>query len=323
MKKNLAVISGLAVALAVSLVSVGADGVTDKELRVATQPGPIYSPIFVVKQKGWLEEDLKKDGVTVKWSSFTSGPPMNESFAAGQQDIGFVGDTPAIIGKSSGQDNRIFATAASGPKGFALAVIKDSPIKTVAELKGKKVAVTKGSYAHHLLVLLLQNAGLTVADIQLIHLTPPDLVAIFSKGDVDAAVTWEPFLSKLEDVGGKVIADGTGVKLGLLVIFSTQKYLDRNPEVAKKFIQAYKRGAEFIKEHPAEAATIIAAEIKLPPAQLLKLFEKFDYNPAITAADIDELKKSEEFLRGIKLTRNAVDIDSFVDTQYLKAAGIQ
>jgi len=80
------------------------------ELRIATQPAPHYAPIFVAKQKHWLEDDLAKDGVTVKWSSFVAGPPENESFAAGQQDVGFMGDTPAIIARSA---DRIRASSAS------------------------------------------------------------------------------------------------------------------------------------------------------------------------------------------------------------------
>jgi sulfonate transport system substrate-binding protein len=148
------------------------------ELRLATQPAPLYAPIFVAKQKHWIEDELKKDGVTVKWSSFVAGPPENESFAAGQQDVGVMGDTPALIARAAGQNTRIVGISAVGPKALALAVPKDSTLKTAAELKGKRVAVTKGSYAHHLLYVILKNAGLQFSDIKLVHLPPADLVSV-------------------------------------------------------------------------------------------------------------------------------------------------
>jgi sulfonate transport system substrate-binding protein len=183
------------------------------ELRIATQPAPLYAPIFVAKQKHWLEDELRKDGITVKWSSFVAGPPENEAFAAGQQDIGFIGDTPVIIARSAGLDTRVVGTAVIGPKALALVASRKSGIRTLADLKGKRIAVTKGSYAHHLLYLLLQKANLNTNDINLIHLAPADLVNAFNHGDVDAAVTWEPFLSRIEGNGIR-IADGTGIKQG-------------------------------------------------------------------------------------------------------------
>lgn len=312
-----------AAAAAIALApSASAQG-KSSEIRIATQPSPIYAPIFIAKENGWLEDDLKKDGVAVKWSSFTSGPPINESFAANQIDIGFLGDTPPIVAKSAGQDNIIFSTSAIGPKAIAVAVQKDSPIKTPADLKGKKIGVTKGSYTHHLLVLVLKNAGLKTDDVKLIHLAPPDLVTTFAKGEIDAAATWDPFLLQLEDAGGKILVDGTGIKEGLLVIVANRQYAEANPNAIKKLLLAYNRGNEFIKANPEEAAKIVAKHVKLNPEQTAKLLKKFDYSQPITPTTIAELKKTEEFLFDNSIIRKHVDIDSFVDAKYLKDAGLQ
>jgi len=312
-----------AASIAAIALSPSAFAQKSSEIRIATQPSPIYAPIFVAKEKGWLEEDLKKDGVSVKWSSFTSGPPINESFAAGQIDIGFLGDTPPIIAKSAGQDNIIFSVSAVGPTAIAVAVQKGSDIKTPADLKGKKIGVTKGSYTHHLLVLVLKNAGLKPDDVKLIHLAPPDLVTTFVKGDIDAAATWDPFLLQLEDAGGRVLADGKGIKEGLLVIVATRKFAEANPEAIKKLLLVYKRGYDFIKSNPDDAAKIISTHVKLSPEQAAKLLKKFDYTEAITTTTIAELKKTEDFLFENGIIRKHVDIDSFVDTKYLKDAGLQ
>jgi sulfonate transport system substrate-binding protein len=304
-------------------VSTYGSPVQANELRIATQPAPLYAPIFVAKQKHWIEDELAKEGVTVKWSSFVAGPPENESFAAGQQDLGVMGDTPAIIARSAGQNTRIIGISAVGPKALAVVVPKGSLIKTAADLRGKRVAVTKGSYAHHLLYVVLKNAGLQLSDIKLIHLPPADLVLALNHGDVDAASTWEPYLSKLEENGARVLADGTGIKKGELVIIAADEYAKKNPRIVEKVLQIYKRGYDFLKANPKQAAELIASDVKLSAEQASRVLAKVDFDPVVRPEHVDELKRTEEFLRSHELTKNRVDIDAFVDTRYLKAAGLK
>ena len=171
--------SGIVLTLLFAVLSVNLvpGSATANEIRIATQPSPFCASILVAKHKGWLEEELAKVGAkpAIKWTSFAAGPPMNESFAAGQQDIGILGDTPAIIGKAAGIDTKIIGITASGPRSLAVIVPTKSNIRSPKELKGKKVAVVKGSYAHHLLVLILQKGGLTTNDIEFINLSQADI----------------------------------------------------------------------------------------------------------------------------------------------------
>jgi sulfonate transport system substrate-binding protein len=296
------------------------------EIRIATQPIPAYSPIFVAKHKGFIEEELAriKTKSPIKWSSFAAGPPINESFAAGQQDIGLLGDVPAIIGKSAGINTKIIALTSSGPKTLAVVVPTRSAITTPAALRGKKVAVVKGSYAHHLLLLVLQKGGLTANDIELINLSQADIATAIVNGNVDAAAVWEPLLTKLSTQGSvRVLADGTGIKKGILVIIATNDFITKNRAAAKAVLKAYQRGADFIKARPAEAAKLIAADVNLTPELLLALFKKFDYNPAIQQEDISEIKKSEAFLQSNGLIRSDVNIDTFADPSLTKELGLK
>jgi len=286
------------------------------ELRIATQPIPQYAPIFVAKHKKWVEEELAKVGAkpTIKWTSFSAGPPINESFAAGQQDIGFLGDTPAIIGKAAGIDTRIVGLTSTGPKALAVVVPAKSTIRSPKDLKGKKVAVVKGSYAHHLLVLVLQKGGLTVNDIEFINLSQADIATAIVNGNIDAAAVWEPLITKLESQGAvRVLADGTGIKKGALVIIATTNFASKYREQVKALLRAYQLGAKFIKSNPKEAAQLIAADVNLKPELLLKVFPKLDYNPAIQADDIEEIKKTEAFMRNAGLIKTSVNIDKFAD----------
>jgi sulfonate transport system substrate-binding protein len=297
------------------------------EIRIATQPIPHYSPIFVAKQKKWIEEELKKAGfsaVTVKWASFAAGPPINESFAAGQQDFGLLGDTPAIIAKSAGINTRVVALTSDGPKSLAVVVPTNSSIKSPKELKGKKVAVVKGSYAHHLLVLVLQKGGLTTGDIQLINLSQADIATAIANGNIDAAAIWEPLITSLETKGiARVLADGTGIKKGVLVLVVSNDFLQKHRDQTKAVLRAYQRGADFIKSNPKDAAQLIATDVSLPSDLLLKVFTKFNYNPAIRNDDIEELKKSEAFMKSTGLIKTAVNINDFVDTGIGRESGLK
>ncbi len=295
-----------------------------KTIRVALQPTPMYAPIFVVKAKGWLEEAVKPLGATVQWSSFPAGPPINEAMAAGQQDIGFMGDTPALIARAAGQDTRVIALTATGPKSLAVMVRQDSPLTSPRDLKGKKVAVVKGSYAHHLLVLVLASAGLTTSDIDLINLPHADIATALASGDIEAGCFWEPLVTRLTENGtARVLADGTGIKQGDLFIIAVNAFASRNPDLTAAFLRAFERGREFIRDHPDEAAACITKDIGLPPDQVARLLAKLDFNPALTPQTTEELKKTEAFLRASGITKNPVDIAAFLDPRYLQAAGIE
>ncbi|MGC9966009.1 MAG: aliphatic sulfonate ABC transporter substrate-binding protein [Geobacteraceae bacterium] len=296
------------------------------EIRIATQPIPHYAPIFVAKHKEWLEEELAKAGAkpVIKWASFSAGPPINESFAAGQQDIGFLGDTPAIIGRAAGIDTRIIGLASNGPESLAVIVPTKSNIKSPKDLRGKKAAVVKGSYAHHLLVLVLQKEGLTVNDIDLINLSQADIATAIVNGNIDAAAVWEPIITKLESEGAvRVLTDGTGIKKGILVIIATNDFAGKHREQTKALLRAYQRGAQFIESNPKEAAQLIAGDVNLPADLLLKVLAKFDFHPAIHADDIDEIKASEAFMLSAGLIKTPVNIDAFVDVDLARESGIK
>ncbi len=300
---------------AVAALGVFAPGVARAdEIRIATQPIPHYAPIFVAKHKGWLDEELAQAGAPeIKWASFAAGPPINESFAAGQQDIGFLGDTPALIGRAAGIDTRIIGITSTGPKTLAVIVEADSPIRTAADLRGKKVAVTKGSYAHHLLALVLQQGGLGFGDIEQINLPNAEVATTLIKGDIDAGAVWEPVLTKFRNQGEiRVLADGTGIKAGLLVIIAAEDFIKTKPKQVKALLRAYQRGADYIRNHPKEAAELVADDTKLSADLLQQVFANFDYAPPVDDAAVQEIKKSEAFMRGVGLIRTPVDVDAFV-----------
>jgi sulfonate transport system substrate-binding protein len=291
----------------------GAPRTGTKEVRIALQPIPQFAPLYVAKEKGWLQEKFLRQGAIVKWSSFLAGPPMNESFASGEQDIGLMGDAPAIIGRAAGIDMRIIGRTSSGPTTLAVVVGKHSPISSPRDLRGKKVATVKGSYAHHLLTIVLRNGGMTTDDIRFLNMSQGDIATALEKGDIDAAAVWEPLITRLSDQGtARVLVDGTGLKKGILVIVATKAFVDRDSVLVQKFLEVYERGREYIRENPREAARLLSVEVKLPPRQLERVLARLDFDPRLSDDDIAELKSSEEFMSAARIIKERVDIATFL-----------
>ena len=313
--------------LPAALILAGALQAQAADLRIGYAPNTFYAPILVAKQKKWLDEELAAAGAgstTVKWQSFSAGPMMNEAIAAGQLDVIFTGDFPAILGKATGFDIRLIGISSSGYRSQAGVVLANSPITSVKELKGKKVATFRGTISHHLLVVALKEAGLKPSDIELVNLTLPDMNNALQRGEVDAAFLWEPMFSKLElDKSIRVIRDGKGLKNAIAVIEATDEFASKRRAEAKALLKAFQRGAELIKRHPDEAAKLVAAELNQPEPIIRRSLDKFIYGPAFSAEIVAALNDAEAFLREQNFSRVKVDVDKFIDRSLLGELGIK
>ena len=145
------------------------------------------------------------------WSDFTSGPPMLQAMGAGSVDIGGVGDAPPVFAASGGEQVAIVGARTAGPNGAALVVPKNSPITSISQLKGKKIAVAQGSSADYHLLTVLNKAGLTTKQVTLDYLQPADALAAFNSGHVDAWDIWSPYIEQVVGAGNaRVLVNGTG-----------------------------------------------------------------------------------------------------------------
>src|ERR1700742_204881 len=166
--------------------------------------------IAILKANGELEKALAPLGITVTWHEFSSGLPLLEAINVGSVDFGAdVADTVPIFAQAAGAKIAYVAEEAASPSAQAILVPKDSPVKTLADLRGKKVAVTKGAGSHFLLLAALAKSGLTFKDITPAYLTPADGRAAFVSNNVDAWVAWDPFLtSASRQSGARILSDG-------------------------------------------------------------------------------------------------------------------
>lgn len=292
-----------------------------KVIRIAAQTYPLYSPINLAYELGYVEEELKNAGYTLQWTDYASGPLVNEAVAAGEADLGYMADLPAIIAKSSGQDIQVVSGVSSGERSLAVLVKKDSAINTIQDLKGKKIAYASGSYAQHLLALVLDQAGLTFDDVESINLGAADSPAALEAGEVDAIVIWEQFITKLttEDIA-RVLIDGTGIKKSNMVVYSVKPYAEANPEAIQAFIKAINRGAEYVKSNPADAAARLAKTYSVTEEQMSIILGNFNFSVVLTQEDIDEILKVANYAHEAGIIENAVD-ESFITTKYISGAG--
>lgn len=162
-----------------------------KEVRIGYQKTGV---LVIARQQGTIEKRLAASGTSVKWVEFTSGPPMLEAVSNGSIDFGAVGDSPPIFAQAANA-NIVYAAASPISNGQGILVLANSPIKTIADLKGKRVGFTKGSSAHNVVVLTLAKAGLTYEDITPVYLTPPDAGPAFANGSIDAWAVWDPYFA--------------------------------------------------------------------------------------------------------------------------------
>src|SRR5882757_9807974 len=215
--------------MSIALAGVGASYGQDKVVRIGFQK---YGKLVLLKSKGTLEEKLKAAGYKVVWTEFPSGPPLLEALNIGAIDFGNTGEAPPIFAQAAGAPIQYVAYEPPAPKGEAILVPRDSPLKSVADLKGRKVALNKGSNVHYLLVKALEQAGLKYSDIEPVFLAPADARAAFERGAVDAWVIWDPFQAAAEAAtGARTLADGSGIVSNYQFYFASKKFIAADPKI--------------------------------------------------------------------------------------------
>ncbi|MDR2033829.1 MAG: aliphatic sulfonate ABC transporter substrate-binding protein [Helicobacteraceae bacterium] len=311
-------------AIAIALFAFELFAAQKPTLRIAAQQTPAYASLWVAKELGWFDEEFKKVGATYTWNVFSAGPLVNEALSADGADLGVSGDQPAITARSAGLDVIVVANLGSGERTIGLIAPPNSSLKTVKDFKGKKIAYGKGSTVHHLLDLLLKENGLSKSDVEHINLGAEDIGAALDRGDVDGALTWDHTLTKLISEGrARLIADGSGIKLTNRVNYVTRSFAEKHPEVIAAYIRAIDRGAQWIEgDNKDEAYKLLAPIFKLDRDTFSKVFANQKLYTKFSKRDLDEIRSVKDYLLKERLIRNDIDIDKFITTKYIEAAGI-
>jgi aliphatic sulfonates family ABC transporter substrate-binding protein len=258
MKNIVRLFTSLALALVFfSLVPAGrALADAPKALRIGYQK---IGALLILKQQGLLEKRLAAQGVTVQWVEFQSGPPLIEALNAGAIDFGYTGDTPPLFAQAAGVNFVYVASIPAPGASNAILVRKDSGIKTLADLRGKRIAFVKGSSAHNVLVQVLAKAGIPYGDVQPVYLSAADAGAAFRSGSVDAWSIWDPFYAVAQrDPNTRVLTDAQGVAPSNSFFLASRDYAAANPEVIKAIIEETRHAWRWAEGHQAELAQVLS-----------------------------------------------------------------
>lgn len=232
-------------------------------------------------------------GVKVEWKEFPAGPQTLEALNAGSIDFGYTGDTPVIFALSGNKPINYLAYEVNSKNAHSLLLAKGSPIKTLQDLKGKRIALMKGSSAHYFLAQILNKANLTWQDIQPIWLTPADGRAALDKKSIDAWAIWDPYSSAAQLKGdNQVLISASEFPPAYSFYLSSPKFLSAHSKQAHKIIETLNQTDDWIQAHPDEAVKILAESTGLDEAVAKKVFE--NRLPSVQAKLVDENTLQEQ-----------------------------
>jgi aliphatic sulfonates family ABC transporter substrate-binding protein len=253
---------GLALAALVASTAAPTSADPAKELRIGYQKDGV---LLIVKQQGLLEKRLAQSGIKLSWVEFQSGPPLLEALNSGAIDFGQTGDTPPIYAQAAGSRLVYLAAAPDAGKRSGILVRADAGITTIADLKGKRVAFTRGSSAHNIVVRLLATAGLTYADIQPVNLQPADAAAAFRNGGIDAWAIWDPFFALGQRFpNARTLTDAQKATSNRFFLAGAD-YAEQNPDTVAAFVEELDRASRWATAHPAELAALFSAATGVDP----------------------------------------------------------
>jgi len=260
-----------------------------REIRIGTQKGGFFP---AVRQRHTVENFFAPLGIDVKWVDFQFGPPLLEAINVGSVDFGYVGDSPPIFAQAANARIRYVAAVKSEGNTQAIIVPKDSPIRTLADLKGKRVAFGKGSSAHNLLVAALEKAGLTWSDITPAPLAPADATAAFVKGSVDAWSIWDPYLALAElKQGARVIAFDKDVHKPNAFYIASTDFVEKYPAQVARLNAVFATEGVWADQHHEDVAKAQAEATGVDIEAIRRFVDRSNYH--VVPID-DEVIKSQQ-----------------------------
>ncbi|PMQ09596.1 sulfonate ABC transporter substrate-binding protein [Janthinobacterium sp. AD80] len=261
-----------------------AKGEVQVQVRIGYQK---YGTLTLLKGRGTLEKRLAEQGVGVKWTEFPAGPVLLEGLNVGSIDFGTVGEAPPIFAQAAGANLVYVGNEPASPASEAIVVPKGSSLRTLADLKGKKIALNKGSNVHYLLLKALEKAGISYADIQPVFLPPADARAAFERGSVDAWAIWDPFLAAAEkQLGARVLADGKGLVANYQFYLASRTYAEKNPEILRIVLDEVAKVDDWGRNNPEEVATILSAQTGLGKDVVALAASRYAYGVKPVSIDV-------------------------------------
>ena len=311
-----------------------------KEVTIGVQDTDISA--IVANEKGYFAQVFKEENINakVKLVMFDAGPAIMEAFSADSLDFGCLGDQPCISAIATGCPAEIIGTYRTQKTGTAVIANRNSKIEKVADLKGKKIGLTLGSNAEHLLNIVLEDAGLTQKDVEIVALEQADMLSVLQTGDIDAAAVWEPRISQSKEYAFR-LADGEGTydkdgkqtkKVGYKYFCNpfaaNTAFTSKNKEITTAVLKALEMGAKYTDENTEDAINILANYTGVDANVASASVNCENRDVAVTDEKIEAFKATVEFLISSGqfdtssddcVIKSADDITKYINTSYYDA----
>ena len=273
-----------------------------------------YGLLPIIKARGDLDKALKNKGVNVKWVEFPAGPQLLEGLNVGSVVFGEAGEAPPIFAQAANANLVYIANQPKAPLSEALIIPKDSSIKSIQDLKGKRVVLNKGSNVHYLLLKVLEANHLKLDDIQVVYLPPADARAAFEKGAVDAWVIWDPFYAAAEkQLGAKVIATGENLVSNHQFYLADRKFAEQHPDILKAVVNELNTTTQWVSQHQSDAARLLEKPTGLPLDVLNTSISRMGFGVAPISS---EVAKEQQYVADAfyqqKLIPNKINIQAAI-----------
>lgn len=274
---------------------VRADG--PRELRIGFQKNGV---LLIAKQQGVLERRFGQSGIQVKWTEFSFGPPLLEALNVGSIDYGPTGDAPPIFAQAARANLYYAAANETAGNGSALLVPAGSPIRTLADLKGRRIGFARASSAHNLTLAAIEKAGLAYTDFTPVYLPPADARAAFERGAIDAWTIWDPYFAIAEAIPGtRILSLSRGIVAQNSFFLSNRAFTDRHPTVVAALNDELAKVAAWAGDHRDEVASLLVEATGLDRAAWQRAVARteFGIGPPSAAAVAEQQRLADRFHR--------------------------
>lgn len=246
-----------------------------KIINIGYQKSNIFA---ILKYRGSLENEFKKYNVNINWIEFPAGPQMLEGLNLGSIDLAATGDAPPIFAQAAQADFVYLGHSPANPKSEAIVVPENSSIKSINDLKGKRIALNKGSDVNYLLLAALQHVGLNYSDIIPVYLQPSDARAAFEKGATDAWAIWDPFLAEVEtNLPVRQIVNGENLVPHYTFFLASRNFAEKKSKYVEVIIEQLIQQSKWVNTHPQETSEVLSASTGLGKDIWLKALQRINY----------------------------------------------
>lgn len=279
--------------------------------------------LAVLKAQGSLDKPLAELGYKVEWKEFPAGPQLLEALNTGSIDFGYTGAPPAVFAQAAGARLVYVGAEPGGKTNEALFVLDSSPAHSVADLKGKRIALQKGSSSNYLLVQLLRRANLTVQDIQPIYLPPAEARAAFESGAVDAWVVWDPYYALAQ----KALKTRTLGDFSELPVFNfyeaTPEFVKTHPRAVNAILAQLRTAGLWVNQHPQETAALLAPKLGIEQPVVETWLRRVPYGVTpVTPQIVASQQQIADLFLQQKLIPKPVNVQSAVWQASFPVAGL-